>query len=335
MKCAIRTQAGFSIVELLVAMAISLVLLTAVYQVFLGNTETYRINENQARLQENGRFALDFLIREVRSAGYYGCSGDAADLRTTLNSSTSFLYDFDQAVEGFESTSATVWTPTVDASITSPLGGSDILTIRRTDPTVFMRVDDDMSANDADIEVTGVTEDLDGDILLINDCQEAWVFQSFSAGSPIVHDTSNPVVPGNSQAGFTYAFAAGSEVYKIETVSYYIRNDDNNQPALFRKIGAAAAEEILQGVENMQVLYGEDTDADGDVNAYRTANTVSAWNDVLSVRVGLLLRTPEEITGADLDTNVYTVNGKDVDPVDDRRQRRVFTTTIGLRNKLL
>lgn len=316
MKCAIRTQAGFSIVELLVAMAISLVLLTAVYQVFLGNTETYRINENQARLQENGRFALDILIREVRSAGYYGCSGDAAD--------PSFLGDFAQAVEGFESTSATVWTPPVDASITSPLGGSDILTIRRTDPTVFMRVATDMTARDADIAVTGVTENLNGDFLLINDCQEAWVFQSSSAGSPIAHGTS-----------FTYAFAAGSEVYKIETVTYYISNDDNNQPALFRKIGAAAAEEILQGVENMQVLYGEDTDADGDVNAYRTANNVSAWNDVLSVRVGLLLRTPEEIAGGDLDTNDYTVNGTDVDPVDDRRQRRVFTTTIGLRNKLL
>lgn len=319
MKCAIRTQAGFSIVELLVAMAISLMLLTAVYQVFLGNTQTYRINENQARLQENGRFALDILIREVRSAGYYGCSGDAAD--------PSFLGNFAQAVEGFESTSATVWTPTVDASITSPLGGSDILTIRRTDPTVFMRVATDMTAPDADIAVTDVPDDLEvGDFLLINDCQEAWVFQSSSAGSPIAHGTS-----------FTYAFAAGSEVYKIDTVTYYISNDDDNQPALFRKIGAAAAEPILQGVENMQVLYGEDTDADGDVNVYRTANNVNVndWNNVLSVRVGLLLRTPEEIAGGDLDTNVYTVNGTNVDPVDDRRQRRVFTTTIGLRNKLL
>ncbi len=342
MKRAIRHQSGFSIVELLVAMAISLVLLTGIYQVFLGNTETYRVNENYARLQENGRFTLDFLTREVRSAGYYGCFSDSGNLRSALNSSGSFLYNFDRAVEGFESSSATAWSPTVDASLDSPLGGSDILTIRRTAPTVFMRVSADMTANNANISISGVTEDLNGDILLINDCQESWVFQSFSAGSPIVHDTSNPVLPGNSQDNFTYAFGVGSDVYKIETVSYFVRNNDAvpAQPSLYRQIGSAAAEEILQGIENMQILYGEDTNSDGDVEFYRTANDVADWDDVLSVRIGLLVRTPVEIANAAPDTTIYTfandtANETTLGPFNDRHQRRVFTATIGLRNKLL
>ena len=335
-KTVIRPQAGFTIVELLVAMAISLILLTAVYQVFLANTQTYRMNENQARLQENGRFALDFLTREVRSAGYYGCFSDSGNVQTTLNSSSSFLYDFNQAVEGFESTSATVWGPTVDASITSPLGSSDILTIRRIDPTVSMRVSSDMAVSNDTVALTGVPTL--GDILLINDCQEAWVFQMTGLDSgEIKHEVTGTPAPGNSRDNFTYGFAAGTDVFKIETVSYYIRNNDEvpPQPSLYRKIGSAAAEEILQGIENMQILYGEDTNNDGDVEFYRTANNVAAWNNVLSVRIGLLVRTPNEIAKGDLDTTVYTINGKDVDPTDDRRQRRVFSATIGLRNKLL
>lgn len=96
-----------------------------------------------------------------------------------------------------------------------------------------------------------------------------------------------------------------------------------------------ADEEIIQGIENMQILYGEDTTNDGDVDFYRTANSVANWNDVLSVRISLLVRTPDEIAQGDLDTTDYTLNGTVVDPPDDRRQRRVFTTTIGVRNKLL
>jgi hypothetical protein len=52
---------------------------------------------------------------------------------------------------------------------------------------------------------------------------------------------------------------------------------------------------------------------------------------VVSVRIGLLLRTPHE-SGGDFDTNTYDVAGATVDPTDDRRQRRVFTTIIQLRN---
>ncbi len=337
MNCTIRNHAGFSIVELLVAMAISLVLMTGIYQLFAGNSETYRINENYARLQENGRFVLGFLTSEVRSAGYYGCFSDSGNLKSTLNSPDSFLYNFAQAIEGFDASSATVWTPAVDTSITSPLGGSDILTIRRVDLDTSMRVAADMTASDANISLVGVTEDLDGRILLINDCQEPWVFQSFSSGSPIVHDTSNADLPGNSQDNFSYAFGAGADVYKIETVSYYVRNtsDVPRQPALYRKIGTSNAQEVLRGVENMQILYGEDTNNDGDVEVYRTANNVANWDDVLSVRIGLLMRSATEIASGELDTSEYTINGTAVNPADDRRLRRVFTATIGLRNKML
>jgi type IV pilus assembly protein PilW len=65
-----RTQLGLSLVELMVAMALGLLLMTGVIQVFLSSRQTYAANEAMGRLQENGRFALEFIARSARMAGY-------------------------------------------------------------------------------------------------------------------------------------------------------------------------------------------------------------------------------------------------------------------------
>ncbi|CAN7442895.1 PilW family protein [Pseudomonas sp. LjRoot71] len=65
-----RTQLGLSVVELMVAMALGLLLMTGVIQVFLSSRQTYAANEAMGRLQENGRFALEFIARSARIAGY-------------------------------------------------------------------------------------------------------------------------------------------------------------------------------------------------------------------------------------------------------------------------
>jgi type IV pilus assembly protein PilW len=90
----------------------------------------------------------------------------------------------------------------------------------------------------------------------------------------------------------------------------------------------------------VRVLYGEDTDAppDNQANIYRQASDVLNWTDVVSVRIALLVRTAEN-SGPDVDTKTYNLAGISVDPTsgatpDDRRQRRVFTSTIQLRNPI-
>ena len=63
-------QLGLSLVELMVALVLGLVLMTGVIQVFLASRQTYATNEAMARMQENGRFALEFISRSARLAGY-------------------------------------------------------------------------------------------------------------------------------------------------------------------------------------------------------------------------------------------------------------------------
>ncbi|MBW2690968.1 MAG: prepilin-type N-terminal cleavage/methylation domain-containing protein, partial [Deltaproteobacteria bacterium] len=63
-------QSGLTLVELLVAMAIGLILLTGIFQVFLGSNSIYRTQDSLSRLQENGRFAIELLTQKVHLAGY-------------------------------------------------------------------------------------------------------------------------------------------------------------------------------------------------------------------------------------------------------------------------
>ena len=64
----LRTQAGLTLVELMVAMVIGLLLLAGISQVFVSNKQTYRLLEAQSHVQENGRFAFEFMARDVRMA---------------------------------------------------------------------------------------------------------------------------------------------------------------------------------------------------------------------------------------------------------------------------
>ena len=75
-----HSQTGISLIEIMIALLIGTFLLGGVLQIFIGGKQTYRMQESLSRLQENGRFALDFIGRDVRMAGYWGClnrsSGD-------------------------------------------------------------------------------------------------------------------------------------------------------------------------------------------------------------------------------------------------------------------
>ena len=72
-KCE-RLQGGFTLVELMVAMLISLLLMGGVIQVFSSSSKSYRNHEGLSRIQENGRFAMEFLSRDIRMADFWGCA---------------------------------------------------------------------------------------------------------------------------------------------------------------------------------------------------------------------------------------------------------------------
>ena len=115
-------------------------------------------------------------------------------------------------------------------------------------------------------------------------------------------------------------------------------------PALYQETynvstGLVDPEPVLPGVEDMQITYGLDTDGDGQVDKYVPAtdadlnNTIANWNKVLSIKIGLLVRTVNERATNDPDNTTYTVNGTAYVAPGDRRKRRVLESVMYIRNK--
>jgi len=68
-----KHQQGLALIELMIAMTLGLLVVGALIMLFANSKETYLLNENLARLQENGRFAMHLVSRDLRWADYRGC----------------------------------------------------------------------------------------------------------------------------------------------------------------------------------------------------------------------------------------------------------------------
>lgn len=331
-------QQGFTLVELMVAMTIGLILLGGVITILTSSQQVYRVNDALARMQENARYAFQVLSRDIRMAGYFGCAGNGAPVVNTLNNPDNFLWKLGQAIDGFEATSSTIWTPALpDGVIPSPLGGRDIVVVRGIDgsETKVMSHPGGNPPGSADLKVSVGSGLQNDDIVLVTDCQASAIFQitninTSSGQDNIVHNTGTPTAntPGNYTKALGKEFTGG-EIIKISTRSYFIRLIDG-LPALYRKIGTRNAEELVRGVEDMQVEYGEDLNGDWTADIYRSADLVTNWQGVVSVRISLLLQTTENNIASQ--PQPYTFNGTTVTPTD-RRLRQAFTTVVALRNR--
>lgn len=65
------SQRGLTLVELMVAMTLGLLILLAVASIYIGSRQTFRMQDDNARLQETGRYALEVLGRSIRQAGFW------------------------------------------------------------------------------------------------------------------------------------------------------------------------------------------------------------------------------------------------------------------------
>lgn len=92
--------------------------------------------------------------------------------------------------------------------------------------------------------------------------------------------------------------------------------------------------ELISDVQNMQIMYGVDNDNDGTANHFVRINDVADPNQIVSVRVWMLMRSPTETANAVDATTTYTLAGNAYGPYSDRFVRRVFYTTINLRNRV-
>jgi type IV pilus assembly protein PilW len=358
-------QRGLSLVELMVAITLGLFVLAGIIGVYIGNKQSYRSGEAMARVQESVRMASEYLSRDLRGAGAYGCvasnlvptlsytcstSSQQRGLKNVLNSgTTTYAYNFALHVQGGDTTtSGTSWSPTLDTTISgaspAPRTGSDVLTVRGPDSTAVSVLNHGTNVDGSDdLTARLTTEFASGDILIASNCTHATVFQitgitttpsSTSADRTIAHAVSG--TPGNACTALgTNYYNTGGLLMRVRTRTYYVgTNATSGRPSLYRKEGTAAAVELVEGVENLQITYGVDTNDDGVADAYATANTVNTdgnWPRVASVRVEFVVVSPED--NVTTEPQVYSFAGATVTPTD-RRLRQVASLTVAVRNRL-
>jgi type IV pilus assembly protein PilW len=334
------SQKGLSLVELMVAMALAMLLMAGVLSIFQSTKVTYLTNEKTARLQENGRVALELMMYDLRSAGYGGCARETI-FTSTLNDSAEVPWNYAQPVQGFESLGDGDYAPVLPLALApAPLPESDVLVVRmpeRDRPAMTVQADlVSVTANPQVLAASGPIAA--GQIMLITDCEASTVFQAtgLNVGAPssVLH-AAGAGTPGNATADLGFQFREGARLLPLDSVTYWVGNDGTG-PALWRRMGDDAAEMLVEGVEALQVAYGEDTDADRVANDYFAADVVDDWDTIISVNLALLLRSEE--SGLERDEETYqllepALGGMTVDPADDRRQRMLFTTTAALRNR--
>lgn len=377
-----RAQRGISLVELMVSITIGLIITAAVAQTFIANRATYQLDEGLARMQENARFAIDFLNREIRQAGNMGCVRDSTyatsppvvDFSNNLNPPGNFN-GVPAAITGFEapgtgtgqtfsaptyptSNSITGWIPALDSTLIpgGALPGTDAIVIRRAS-TGSIPIGAPVMPGDISFQLArpdSGNQFQEGQLVILTDCESTSLYQ-ITAIDPsrtiITHaagttpppgnacETGNPNVAGCGPGDQKYTSA---EVMSIQTVALYVALNANRVPALYM-----SGQELVEGVENMQIMYGVNNVADnsmyrgGDPDRYMTANEVNTaglWGSVVNVRISLLMRTSNttgSVADTTLDTGTYLLLGNTtINPEpDDNRRRQVFSTTIALRNR--
>ncbi|MCP4186676.1 MAG: hypothetical protein GY763_03635 [Gammaproteobacteria bacterium] len=339
MKNPNTNQSGLSLVEILVALVISLFLLGGIVQVYMGNKTTYRFSDSSARVQENGRFALEAIATDIRMAGFTGCysliedengDGDLSDDNPYLFNQLDFTagadYDFvDQPAVDATNTAGN-WTTTDTLTIRGAQTGQTTLTADLdplTDPVVVS------AANSFSVD----------DIVLITNCFSANIFQisSVSADQTTLGHGASAGTPGNTSDGFETSIPVSeyrsnsASIFTLQEITYSIgvSTSGSGEPALFRTLNGTN-EELIEGIENFQILLGEDTDGDGSANQYLERDSVANLQNVTAVRLWLVVRSDQDFVVDAVQS--YTINGNDVTPAD-RRFRQVFSTTVALRSK--
>jgi type IV pilus assembly protein PilW len=314
-------EGGYSIVELMVAVTVSLLIMAGLTTLFVENSRARAELERSNAQLENGRYAIDLLSGDLRNAGYLAefdpralatpatlpdpCATDVTTLKTAVP-----LH-----VQGVDDGG------TVPACLSDVLAGTDILVVRRAATCV---------AGTANCDDTGP------------------YFQTTLCSDELEGPGAHYDIATN-RASLTNLHkrdcSTVADVSRYLTHIYFVAADDNagdRIPTLKRaELGSAGftVVPLVEGIENMQIEYGVDRPTiDGTPDAYVTSPaTPEDWRRVVAVKVHLLARSTDRSPGY-TDEKTYTLGlnsdgtAKSVGPFGDGYKRHVFESLVRLNN---
>lgn len=349
----LRGQRGFTIIEVMIALTLSLILIAGLTQIFVANSRTFNVTEASARVQETGRLALSVLGREIRNADYWGCQGSdnvlAGNIVDMLNSGSGF--DTSALLRGLD----------VEDGV-GP-SNSDRLSLGGVDGNSAIRVTFQPSTQAANLRIDDTTSFSENDILVVTNCQRGHVFQVTNVNSSndvVVHNTGSVSDgPGNSFKDIDPSYnddPDGASVFRPKQQRFYLRDNATtgrrelvvDGVSILGSSGASLGTfsnpvAILEDIQDFQIQLGKDTSGNGRVDTWSDSTGASDADQALAVRLSILVRSPDD--GITDGGQSYCFPGwKDcaANPsqltsaaASDTFLYRVYTTTATLRNRVL
>jgi len=274
-----RRPYGVTLIELLVALSIGVVLTGIAVAIFSSAQGTQRKIRALSHIQEEGRLITAVLGRDIRQADSFGCV-DPSRVNTIVAGPGPNIAG--PPIIGTENSGA----PSVN--------GSDTITLRGATGFSAGVVADPPGANLRLDNVTGLAV---GDVLLITDCRNqqgaGLTGDAFRATNVVAaNGTVTHAAAGGANINppqLSAAYANGT-VMRVRQISYRVASGFGGVDTLQRSVDGGPWQDLSPDVHTMQIVYGEDTDADGVANRYLPADLVGNFANVVAVRVQLIVR---------------------------------------------
>lgn len=328
-------QQGFSLAELMIAMALGLMIVAGMTALFVSNNGAQAEIERAGRQVENGRYAMQLLSADLNHAGFYSefnptvlplpaALPDPCD----ITDMAAFKAAIKLPVQGYDNAGATTVSCLEDV-----LDGRDVLVVRHAETCVIGAADcDPASAGGPFLQVSLCNNSDELGLLDVNQHYEV----STSAAMGLHERDCSTLSKVRRQLTHIYFVAANNEgtdgvptLKRAEIVS----------PGGVMQVRIVP---LVEGIEHMQLEYGMDTGTDGVPDAFAADPSVfnacaaaacatQNWSNVVAVRVHLLARSTSA-SPLHLDKKQYKLGSHTVAAANDGYRRHVFQALVTLPN---
>ena len=334
-------QRGFSLVELLIGLALSMVVMGALTSVFVNSSAARRETERASMQIENGRYAMQLVTEDLSQAGYFaefnpnilkGAYAPASIPDPCATALATLRLAIALPVQGYDQGSG------MSACLTTLLSdirsNTDVLVVRRVSTCV-------RGATDCEGTVAGTP------YFQAAMCSSGTVgateLNSGATSDFFVLDTDGTKLTKHNSDCTTVA-----SIRRFRTHIYFVANNDQSGdgiPTLKRAELDSSGFSILplvEGIENLHFEYGIDTSApsDGAPDSFVAApSTLADWRSVVAARVYVLARNIDRSPGY-TDTKTYTLGLKSdgtsnditIVTADQAYKRHVYQAEVRLNN---
>ncbi|HEY7773758.1 MAG TPA: PilW family protein [Marinagarivorans sp.] len=353
-----RIHAGFSLIEMMVTLLIAMVILSGVFQVLVASKRSELDHQEIVYIQENARFALDVLSRDIRMAGYFGCAQQTEQVNVIKQTivggiGTAGLRGYDGVGKV---TSHIVYGENAKA-------GTDALMIQRGDDEHEYLVREQSPSTNTITVWQQHNFQVNQPLALVDgNCRFSALFTASQIDTPntIVHAQSenncSDILRGRydcrdcrtnhcPRALPKTPYLSGSRIMPLISNAYFIGDSSllEGAPALMRQSITVQQgrlttriEELATGVENIQFIYGVDTQNTGAINEYRSAVDMDInadgvidsrdWQHVKAVKIDMLLVSKSPVF---TEPRTVVFNGIEYPGLF---MRQIVSTTVHIRN---